>query len=675
MTFVNPLVLWGLTLIAVPIIIHLFNFRRYKTVYFTNIRFLKEVTEETAVRSKIKHWLVLASRILAIIFLVLAFAQPVIPLTEAADPVAAGRRGVSIYLDNSFSMNADADQETLINRGARKVREIINAYSEEDRFQLLTNEFNSRQQRFVSKDELLSMLDEVVLTSTVRTLNDVHAMQFKSFNDAAMDERIAFWVSDFQKNMVDFKGDTVFSIALLPLQPLRQHNLFIDTVWLDQPALYSEQVARLMVKIVNTGDQSVENSSLTLSVDGQVKAIADFSVQPGSYTVDTINFSVREIGWKKLEVALNDYPVTFDDKYFVVIQVIGQVNVLAVNEEIESRFLKALFEQAERFVFQNQPVSRLDYSGLRNNSLIILNNLAGIPSGLAYELEQYLEGGGVLMIFPNAKADIQSYNKFFNTIKASSITGIGDEEMPVTYLNREHELFRDVFEEIPRNISLPSAKLWYRFQRQVQSSGQTLLGLRDGSAFVNRFDAGRGKVYVCASPLDAQYTDFPMHALFVPMLYKMALSGGFSGKTSYVLGKDEVIEVDNRLTGAEDIYKMKGNDFEFIPRQKPVGPKVLISPGEQVTEAGFYRVYIGNESDGEPVALNYDRMESELEYFSASELKDLFPQKNIRILSAVSGSLTGLVRELNQGIVLWKFCIILALLFLGVEVLLLRFLK
>jgi len=673
MTFANPLVLWGLSLIAIPIIIHLFNFRRYKTVYFTNVKFLREVTEETAVRSKVKHWLVLLSRISGIVFLVLAFAQPVIPVGK--EQTATGKRGVSIYIDNSFSMSAETDDEKLLHRAIRKAREIVNAYGEDDRFQLLTNQFGSKQQRFATKEEFMSMLDEVVPSSTVRTLESVHAIQQRSFSDAGIEDKYAFWISDFQKNMVDFKGDTSTEISLLPLQPVKQHNLYIDTAWLDQPALYQEQPAKLMVRIVNSSEKDVENSRLTLSVDGQVKAIADFSVAASSFTTDTIGFSVRDTGWKKIEVALTDYPVTFDDRYYLSLRVIGQVDVLAINEDLESKYLQALYTNAQKFTFQNQPVSRLDYSGLKKFSLIILNNLTGIPSGLSHELMQYLEGGGVLMIFPGVTADVPSYNRFFGMVKVNQLAGIVQEENAVTYLNKEHELFKDVFEEIPRNVSLPSARLFYRMQKQVHSSEQVLLGFRDGSSFVSRFDVGKGKVYLCASPLDESATDFQTHALFVPMLYKMALSGGVTGKTSYILGKDEVIEVENKLNNPDDIYKMKGADNEFIPRQKAVGSKVLISPGEQVTEAGVYMVYTGNEKEGELVALNYDRKESQLDYYTASELKEMFPQKNIRVLDALEANVTGMVKELQQGIVLWRICIMLALVFFGAEVLLLRFLK
>src|ERR1700749_154283 len=104
MQFLHPGYLYALSAIAVPIIVHLFNFRRYKTVYFSNVKFLREVKEETTSRSRLKHLLVLAARLLALTFLVLAFAQPFIP--NKRNTGAGGRRLISFYIDNSFSMNA-----------------------------------------------------------------------------------------------------------------------------------------------------------------------------------------------------------------------------------------------------------------------------------------------------------------------------------------------------------------------------------------------------------------------------------------------------------------------------------------------------------------------------------------------------------------------------------------
>src|SRR5260221_12221376 len=98
MQFVYPSFLFALSAVAIPILVHLFNFRKYKKIYFTNVRFLKEIKQDTKSRSQLKHLLILLARILAVIFLVLAFAQPYLPKNKNA--VVSGTRDVSIFIDN-----------------------------------------------------------------------------------------------------------------------------------------------------------------------------------------------------------------------------------------------------------------------------------------------------------------------------------------------------------------------------------------------------------------------------------------------------------------------------------------------------------------------------------------------------------------------------------------------
>ena len=140
-TYRSPLVIAVLAL-AVPIIIHLFNFRRFKTVYFSNVSFLREIKEETASRSRVKHLLVLACRMLAIAFLVFAFAQPFIPKRNTN--ISAGKKYVSIYVDNSFSMGAMSGGVRLLDKAKQAGKEIVQNYAANDQFQLLTNDLRTR---------------------------------------------------------------------------------------------------------------------------------------------------------------------------------------------------------------------------------------------------------------------------------------------------------------------------------------------------------------------------------------------------------------------------------------------------------------------------------------------------------------------------------------------------
>ena len=140
MKFLFPTFLFALFTIAIPILIHLFNFRRYKTVYFSNVGFLKNIKKESKKKSKIKQLLLLIARILTIIFLVFAFAQPYIPSNK--DVQKKANQTVAIYIDNSFSMNALSEQGQLLELARNKAVEIVLAYPAGTKFRLFTNNIN-----------------------------------------------------------------------------------------------------------------------------------------------------------------------------------------------------------------------------------------------------------------------------------------------------------------------------------------------------------------------------------------------------------------------------------------------------------------------------------------------------------------------------------------------------
>src|SRR5437868_5764156 len=149
MSFVFPSFLYALFAVSIPIIIHLFNFRKYKTVYFTNVKFLRELKQESQSKSRLKELLILAARILAISCLVLAFAQPV--LVDKTAKIKTGDKAIGIYIDNSFSMEGVNKNGTLLSDAKKRANEIVNAFGSADRFMLLTNDFEGKHQRLLSK--------------------------------------------------------------------------------------------------------------------------------------------------------------------------------------------------------------------------------------------------------------------------------------------------------------------------------------------------------------------------------------------------------------------------------------------------------------------------------------------------------------------------------------------
>ncbi len=673
MQFLFPAFLFALAALAIPVIVHLFNFRRYKTVYFSNVQFLREVVEETSSRSKLKHLLVLAARLLALAFLVFAFAQPFIP--NKHNGASTGKKYVSIYIDNSFSMNAVSGGRSLFDKGKQAAKEIAGNYSADNEFQLLSNDFEGKHQRLVGKEEFLTMLDELEISPAVRNLAEITKRQKDALSRENGKNQIAYLLSDFQKNMGGLSLDSAVDYNLIPLAADAQANVYIDTVWFNEPVQLLYQQVQLIVKITNSGEKATENNRIVLKLNGQTKAMADFSIASNSFVLDTISFVLNQPNWNRAELQIQDYPITYDDNYFLAFNVIEKIKVMAVSEDRSNQFLDALFKDQPEFDYTQVTAAGLDVNKLKENQLVILSGLQNIPSALAAAINSFVNEGGAVAIFPAGKVDIESYNRFLNNLQANSISAFSEEAQDMASINLQQNIFRDVFERIPENMNLPRVMKYYKFTRSTASNEEAILTLKDGSSFFSRYPYGNGSLYVCGAPLDRSFTELPVHAIFVPMLYKMAVLNIHSGNISYFIGDKTRIEADASKATGEKVYKIKGENVEFIPEQLAVGNKMLLGLNGQIKKAGFYQVGLENADSTELLALNFDRKESDMKFLNAAQLKEQYPQPNVNVVNGANAEVATVVKELDRGTPLWKLCLILTLLFLAIETVLLRFWK
>ena len=181
MKFLYPEFLLALFAVAIPIIIHLFNFRKFRKVFYSDIQLLKELKIETKSRARLKHWLILICRIFAICFLVFAFAQPYIPLDNQV--VRVGNKAVSIYVDNSFSTEANGDNGTILQQEKERAQDIVDEYESADRFHLITNDFEGHLQRTFSKEEMAFLIEEIKVSPVSRNLSEVILRQQDILNN------------------------------------------------------------------------------------------------------------------------------------------------------------------------------------------------------------------------------------------------------------------------------------------------------------------------------------------------------------------------------------------------------------------------------------------------------------------------------------------------------------
>lgn len=675
MQFLYPQFLYALLALIIPIIIHLFYFRRFKKVYFTNVKFLKEIKEETSARRKLKNFLVLLMRLLAFIALIIAFAQPFIPQDTV---VKKGEKAVSVYIDNSFSMSALSEDVPLLEKGRQRAREIVEAYAAEDRFQILTSDFEGRHQRLVSKDDALSLIDEIKISPAVRELSKVLNRQTQTLNTATTANRVSYLISDFQKNITDLENfqDSTIELNLLPLQSVQEKNISLDSAWFDAPVQMINQTNTLLVKVKNHSDEPAENIRLTIKQDGQVKPVGTLSIPPRTAVTDSINVTILRTGWQESELSITDYPVQFDDKYYFTYNVAEEINILVINEGATSKYLNAAFGGIGYFKITNQSANQIDYAGLPGYQLIIINDLKSVSSGLTSELSQYVKTGGNLLVFPSASASLESYRSFLTAFQANELKSYDATPRQVSDINTAEFIFQDVFENISRNIKLPNTQGNFKISTFGSRQEERLLSYRDGSSYLGKYALDKGHLYLCAAPLNENVNNLVRSGeIFIPMLYKMAISTAKDQQIAYTIGKDELLETDNRITEAEMVYKLKGKQEEFIPQQKAIGPTMVLGMNNQIKEAGFYQLYLDPANPLAYYGFNFDRRESALSYLNNENLASQIGPLAKIIESKALASLTPLIGDRSRGITLWRWCLMAALLFLLIEILLLRFWK
>ncbi len=673
MQLLYPAFLLALAALAIPIIIHLFHFRRFKKVYFTNVRFLREVKEETSNRSRLRNLLVLLMRLLALAFLVLAFAQPFISQDE---DIQQGEKYVSIFIDNSYSMDALSSDLSLLDKARQRAREVVDAFGEEDRFQILTMDFEGRHQRLVSKDEAYELIDEVNRTPAVRTVSEILARQKQVLDPTQNGQATAYLISDFQQNITDIETyqDTTVDLSLVPLKAVQERNVSIDSAWFDAPVQMLNQTNPLVVRVRNYSDEAAENIRLSLNYEGQSKPVGTLSVPARSAVQDTVNITIQQTGFQEARLQITDFPVQFDDTYYLSFEVSERIQVLAIQEDQPNRFLDAALGSVPSFELLNQRSQNLDYSSFPQHQLIIMNDLRTVSTGLSSELQQYVRNGGNLLVFPASDAEVMTYKDFLASMNANEIINFDTTARQVSQINTEEFIFSDIFESRQQSLKLPATTANFQTTSYDGRPEEVLLTYRDGSSFLSKYTYGDGKVYLCTAPLTDSYNDLVRNGeIFVPMLIKMAISSADDTRIAYTIGADEVLESNHQVNSTEIVYKLSGEGGEFIPQQRILANKVLLNTNNQIESAGFYDLYLEEGTILDKFAFNFDRSESDLRYVTADELTNRFGE-GVSILQAADDAvLTARISQETQGIPLWRWCIILALCFLALEVLILRF--
>ncbi len=686
MKFLYPTFLFALLAIAIPVIIHLFSFKRYKTVYFSNVDFLKDIKKESKKKSRLKQLLILAARILTIFFLVLAFAQPYLPTNRDAQKHSS--QLVGIYIDNSFSMNALSEQGQLLEVARNKALEICMAYPAGTRFRLFTNDLLPKHQHIYNKEQFIQQVAEIQPSPTVIPLSVIYNRYAdQNLEETENTDKSLYFISDFQRSITDisqFEESSIFSYYM-PLVPNEVANLYIDSCWVEIPAHRLGQEENVFVRIKNSSNQDYQNLPLKLILNDSIKSITNFSVEAQNEMVANLKYNNNSSGSQLGKIEITDYPFTHDNNFYISYFVEKNLKALAIyNTGDESQeglaYLKALFENDDYVQLEEMNIQSLQVNRLNEYNTIFLVDLDSYSSGFLNELNSVVKNGTSVVFFPKISGNAMLSNKLLTSFNASRIVGTDSTTQEISGIDFENSFYKDAFKKREKNPVLPKIKGHLRFETLTRSDEHNLLRFQNGDKALSELDYENGKFWVFSFPLSNKNESFAHDVLFVPTIYNIVLNSLPKQEISFTVGTNTFYDLPrNRnldMTTQLEIENLKNHD-KFIPSKTIIGRGIRINFDDQITTDGHYLVS-SEETTITAMAFNYNRRESDLRYFQQDELKRELEenhQNNATIVEEVDRNFAEILEDLQNGKQLWKMCILLALFFILAEVLLARFWK
>jgi Aerotolerance regulator N-terminal len=616
--------------------------RRFKKEYFTNVRFLKELSIQTRKSSQLKKWLLLLTRLLLLLFLILAFAQP---FFQAKDHKSAANELV-IVLDNSFSMQAKGQKGELLKR---TVQELLENTPETQNFMLITNSetYHNTDIKSIQK-ELQNLKYSATSFQLDQVLTKIKSKKTRFNRDLV----IITDAVNLKSNQLKIIDSTMNAYFIVP-KAEQKNNASVDSVYINQ------RMDNFYEITINLSAYGSFEEEIPVALYNNKNLIAKTQVKFDT-NKKSINLTIPNDQFNGY-VSIEDNRLSYDNFYYFSILKPKKTNVLSIGEATKSNFLSKIYSVAE-FNFTNSELKTLDYNSIDQQDAIVLNELEDIPNALQTTLKSFIEKGGQVILIPSTSGNVVSYNTFLNQIGTIQLGTFENTVKNVTAISFTHPLYQGVFEKKIDNFQYPNTKSNFI----LKSTSPSILTYEDQNPFLTSISNDLGTVYVFATAVNKENSNFQNSPLIVPTFYNMAQSNFKTGVIALPVGKNSIFVVEAELN-KDDILTIRNEESSFIPSQQLLNNKVKITFGEMPTVAGNYTI-LKKEEPLQTISFNYDRTESNVNEENSALLED-FEQ-----LDSVETVFEKLQTERTDQQI-WKWFVWFTLLFLILELLIQKFVK
>ncbi len=634
MHFQQPNMLWGLLLLAIPLLIHLFQFHRTQTIYFPGVFRLIQRLQQARQQKKVQHWIVLFARMMAISCLVLAFAMPSCKSSKQNQEYSH----VIILFDNSYSMGTKNANGVIIEQARSQARAMLTGLPQESQVRLYTQDplFNSS---WMSPAQAKSILDTVALCPQQRNWSDWVAQVDEVLQEGGISSLKVMAFGDGQLTSMTSKPQLLaaqnidWEYVLYPLDVNQGGgNVGIDTVWYESVWQNADAAAQVLLKakIRNYSESPKETS---LKMVGQGKTLHVKSIQLEAQGIAEVQFALSDLEITQASLLqLDEDGFGYDNlKYLHPIkQSQTVVGVLGGDDAVSAMF-------ASQPLLKKIDLQRADLLNKKKEQLRSLQSMILIHDGVYSPAEisairDFVASGKVVLQFFVDPVRRKNVNLGFGELRGewkgvqaergvtlgrvgNSADGFGATEK-LAAAGFQHPVFQKAFgESISESTEMPGVSGHLKLESSLDY--ETVLQLESGDPILLKRIQGAGSYWVWLSDLHSGSRELKSSSWFLPIFTQILASSAITEQPLYgelfggnLLPLPSDVQVDER---AASLRGKSGNIV--VDLQQNSSQHTAMYVGSQPQYPGYFWLVGSGGKDSVEIALNLSRQESDLRSF------------------------------------------------------------
>ncbi len=675
MIFLNPAILFGLLAASIPVIIHLFNLRKLKKIDFSTLAFLKELQKNKIRKIKLKQWILLALRVLIILFVVMAFARPTLQSVKIGGTTSAAKTTAVFILDDTFSMSVVDQKGSYFNQAKQIIKDVISQLQEGDEVGVVLVSNPSSEKKLTSNlSDFIKQIDRTDLSYASGDLNTSIVKAAQLISESKNFNKEVYVLSDFQKNKIDqqnLKNDVseilnksvkLYSFYLADKDVF---NLSIAELKINNQIFEKDKPISFLITITNNSKQDVSNSVVSLFLNNERAAQKSFDVKAGQSTLVEIEAVPKSTGFIDVTTEIETDEILQDNKRFASVFIPEKISIgLFYENPSDATFVDLALQSTgdNRYSIEKKNLSQILSQRLNQfqSIIIIANSTNGVD-----QLKSYLKSGGGIMLFPSSVSDVPKLNQFYRQIGLNiSITFVGkisssDLKIKFDKIDFNNPVFQNIFQtEDKKKFESPEINAYYK----NSIIGTQIISLVDGSSFLSEVKVGQGKILIFNSSPVLSWSDFPIKSIFTPLINNSIVYLSSKEREENVFLAGEEVSVNLRNSNPSQIKVIRpDNSQEFINLKESNLKDYLIYSNTNL--AGIYKFYSGDNKI-EDISINTDPSESKTVYASELDFENYLKEIKFSgdyVTIDKNSNISEKILQARFGSELWRYFLLIAI--------------